>query len=58
MRKTNRLPQPENLKKYSAQWTKELLDEIDRYIIIYNSIHFSAILLLFKLSQTFIAFLP
>ena len=30
MRKTNRLPQPESLKKYSAQWTKELLDEINR----------------------------
>ena len=30
MRKTDRLPQPESLKKYSAQWTKELLDEINR----------------------------
>ena len=30
MRKTDCLPQPESLKKYSAQWTKELLDEINR----------------------------
>lgn len=30
MRKVNRLPQPESLKNYSGQWTKELMDEIKK----------------------------
>lgn len=30
MRKVQRLLQPDSLKKYSARWTKELLDEIDK----------------------------
>lgn len=30
MKKVNRLPQPESLKKYSKQWTKELMDEIKK----------------------------
>ncbi len=30
MRRVNRLPQPESLKNYSAQWTRELMDEIDK----------------------------
>lgn len=30
MRKVSRFPQPESLKRHSAQWTRELMDEIDK----------------------------
>lgn len=30
MKKVNRLAQPESLRMHAVQWTKELLDEIDK----------------------------